>query len=195
MKHIEQFLTKKFLVFVTLFLTLQYTSCTSYWKAYMDAINSLTKSKYDLYAFPNAHINLPIWSFMYVFIGTVIYYFYRQGNDAITPILFMIFIMYGLWDAFPVMVMQNGYKYMHLWLFDTMITGVALTFISLYLFKHYYHVLERIYPLLIFTCISTYLIFFYQWFKISRTSNNNWLVKLGDRLHIDKYLETIRIFS
>ena len=92
----------------------------------MDAINSLTKSKDDLYAFPNAHINLPIWSFMYVFIGTVIYYFYRQGNDAITPILVMIFIMYGLWDAFPVMVIQNGYKYMHLWLFDTMITGGCL---------------------------------------------------------------------
>jgi hypothetical protein len=195
MKVFNQFLTKRFLVFTTLFLTLQYTSCTTYIKAYTDAVNKLSKTPHDLSVFPNAHINIPIWSFGYVFHAAVLYYFYVKGNDAIAPILVMAFCMYGFWDAFPFMVMQNGYKYMHLWIYDTMITGVVLTFITLYLFKNYYRLLEKNYLLLIFTCITTYLIFFYQWFKLSRTGADNWLVKLGDSLHIDKYARSIRVFK
>jgi len=195
MKHMEQFLTKRFLVFTTFFLTLEYTVITGYWKAYTDAVNKLSKTPHDLSVFPNAHINLFVWVFGYFFILAVLYYFYVKGNDAIAPIVVMVFVMYGLWDAFPIVVMQDGYKYMHLWLYDTMITGVLLTFIRLYLFKHYYHVLERNYIVLIFTCIATYLIFFYQWFKLSRTGADNWLVKLGDRLHIDKYVRSIRVFK
>jgi hypothetical protein len=116
-------------------------------------------------------------------------------NHEVAPILLMVFVMYGFWNAFPAIMMHNGWKYLHLWLYDTLITGVLMTFITIYLFKNYYSILERNYIILIFTSIITFLIFFYQWFKLSRTGANNWLVKLGDRLHIDKYVETIRIFD
>ena len=187
--------TKKYLVFVTLFLTLQYTSCTTYWKAYINAVNKISKTSYNLSVFPNAYINLLIWSVAYVILGAVLYYFYRQGNDAIMPMLVLIFVMYGCWAAFPIGVIQNGYKYAHLWLYDTMITGVLLMFITLYLFKNYYDLLEKNYILLIITCIMSYLIFFYQWFAMNRTGADNWLVRLGDNLHLDKYANSIRIFS
>ena len=62
MKVFDQFLTKKFLVFVTLWATTQYISCITYGKEYMAKINSLSKEDYDLCTFPNAYLNMIFWS-------------------------------------------------------------------------------------------------------------------------------------
>jgi hypothetical protein len=189
----EDLFTKKFLVFVSFWLTTQYISCTTYGKDYMAAFNSLSKEDYDLCTFPNAYLNMTIWSFGHILLGAFVYYMYILVNEAITPILIMIFCIYGCWDTCPVLMTQNGWKYIHLWLWDALVTGVFGIFITLYLVKYYYKILEKYYILFIFTSIISYCILFYHWFKISKTGCSNWLVKLGDYLHIDKLVESIRI--
>lgn len=189
----EYFFTKRFLIFVTLWLTIQYISCTTYTEDYMAAFNSLAKEDYDLCISPNAYINIIIWSFGYILLGAFVYFMYILVNESITPILIMIFCIYGCWDTCPVLMLQNGWKYIHIWLWDAMVTGVFGTFITLYLVKYYYKVLEKYYILFIFTSIISFCIFFYDWYKISKTECSNVLVKLGDHLHIDKLVESIRI--
>lgn len=194
MKHMEQFLTKKFLIFVTLWATTQYISCITYGKNYMATINRLSKEDYDLCTFPNAYLNMTFWSLGVVLGGAFLYHMYIRVNESITPILILIFCVYGCWDGFPIFMLQNGWKNSHLFLWDTMVTGVLGLFIALYLVKYYYKTLEKYYILLIFTSIISYFILFYHWFKISKSGCSNWLVKLGDYLHIDKLVESIRIF-
>ena len=154
----------------------------------------LSKKDYDLCTFPNAYLNMTFWSVGVVLGGAFLYYMYLLVNESIMPILILIFCVYGCWDGFPIFMLQNGWKNSHLFLWDTMVTGVLGLFIALYLVKYYYKTLEKYYILLIFTSIISYFILFYHWFKISKSGCSNWLVKLGDYLHIDKLVETIRIF-
>ena len=185
---------KKLLTYAVTFLIFQFISCIIIWERYMDSVNKISKTEFNLSTYPYYLINLLIWLFGYWLFALTFYYLFHKYNESITVVTYLGIIMWGLWDAFPIMIVHNGYKHWFVFLYDAFITGGFSIGLSSYIYKNYYNVLSKNIYILSMIYIALYLIFFYQWFIFNREgTENNWLVKLGDNLNLYNILPYVRL--
>ena len=185
---------KRPLTFVLTFLIFQFISCTVILKSYMNGVNKISKKEFNLSTYPNYLINLFIWSFGYWLMALTFYYLFHKINESITVVTYFGLIIYLTWDAFPIAIIQDGYKHLPVFLYDIFITGGVCIAFSSYIYKNYYNILSKNLYILGILYVISFLVFFYEGFIFDRQgTENNWLVKLGDSINMHKILPYVRL--
>ena len=160
----------------------------------MDGVNKTSKTNFNLSKYPNNLINLLVFCFIFWILAIMIYSLYLKYNENILILAVFGPLLWGLWDFFPIVLHQDGYKYWPIYFYDMFVTGFFCFGLTGYLYKNYYNLLSENIYILAILYISLYLIFFYEWFIYNRKgTKNNWLVKLGDKLLLYKILPYIRL--
>ena len=189
---------KEVLIWTLIFNFMGYFMRTQYTHSYLNAQSNMLNNKFNLSTSYKIYIILLMWGlFSTVFIPLLYYiYFYILNKSNLYLTLFMT-ICYFFWDVYPICMTNNGYKLTNILtnLFDTIYAGPIWVLISLYFYNNYYKIIEKynsITFILFLLNIFMILFFFYTWFIYNRkNTENNWLVKLGDKLNWNKYLKYI----
>lgn len=185
---------KKPLTYALTFLIFQFISCTVILKSYMNSVNKIAKKEYNLSTYPNYLINLPIWFFIYWLLAFTFYSLFHKYHESIYVISYLGAILWGLWDFFPIMIVQDGYKHWLVFFYDMFITGGFCIGLSSYIYKNYYNILSKNLYILGILYVISFFVFFYEWFIFDRKgTENNWFVKLGDSINLHKILPYIRL--
>ena len=108
----------------------------------------------------------------------------------------LVTMSWGLWDLYPFFMLDNGYKQWKSLLVDSLWAGGIWFFTSLFIVNNYYSLLKQNIFTLIIIFIVTVLYFHYYYYIYNREgTENNWLVKLGDKLKLDKYCPPMRTIT
>ena len=172
-----------------------------YFNRYLDSQANMLEVDYNLSTSYKSYFIITLFLlFTTIFIPLLYYiYFYILKQSNINLALFISFCWF-FWDAYPICMTDNGYKLNNILmqLFDIVYAGPIWVIISLYLYNNFYKVFDNNIVILILFILNiiTMLLFFYIWFIYNREhTENNWLVKIGDKLNWDKYLKYIMLFK
>ena len=85
-------------------------------------------------------------------------------------------------------MLDNAYKQSFILIFDGVFAG-GVWLLAIPIFNKYYPVLKHYVPLLFVLYIISILTFIYKLYIYNRQDHNsNYIVELGDKLHLDKIL-------
>lgn len=171
---------------------------TQYCHKYLDAQSDMLNTKFNLSTSYKLYIIMFVWlGFTFLFIPFLYYLYFNILNETNFNLAFFIFLLWLMWDLYPICMTDNGYKLHNILmnLFDAIYAGPLWVYISLYVFKNYYNIINNSVPIILalgLLNIFLMLLFFYNWFIYNREFiNNNWLVKLGDEMRWKKYIKYV----
>lgn len=175
---------------------------TQYLEAYFDAQSDMLNTKFNLSTGYKFRILLFAWIVLLLIFCPFLYYVYIYVLHKSTfKLAVFISIAWLLWDVYPIIMTNNGYKIQNIFmnLFDTTYAGFIWVYISAVFYNTYCNIIEKsnIIILLLFVLnIFIYLLHFYACFIYNRKhTENNWLVKLGDSYNWDIIIKYIRYFK
>jgi len=159
-----------------------------YFDSYLDAFSVIGKREWNFSTnYKNVfwYIGLTLSYLIICFYLYTLYYTYKVPLKYLIP--FNI-IWYLLWDACPIFMIDDAYKQWFILLFDSVWAGGAWL-LAIPIFNKYYSILKHHVPFLFMTYIISIMIVAYKMYIYNREgNNNNPIVKLGDKLHLDKVL-------
>jgi hypothetical protein len=189
---------KKLLIWTLIFNFFQYLIPINYVYSYLNVQSNMLNEKFNLSTSYKSYIIIFIWlGFTFMFCPLLYYIYFNILNKSNLHLSLFIFFVWLLWDIYPLCMTDNGYKINNILmnLFDCIYSGLLWCFISLYFFNNYYKIIEKynsIIIVLFLLNIFIMLLFFYTCFTYNRKyTENNWLVKLGDKLKWNEYLKYI----
>ena len=191
-------IVKKVLIWTLIFNFFLYLMITQYTKRYLDSQGDMLNVKWNLSTSYKSYIlifEFLVFTFLY---NPLLYYIYFYIiNKSYFKLASFVFICWIFWDFYPLSMTNNGYKIKNILmnLFDSIYAGPLWILISIYFYNNYNQIIEKsntILFILLLLNIFIMLLFFYNGYIYNRKhTENNWLVKLGDKLNFNKLLNFI----
>jgi hypothetical protein len=179
---------RHFLAFCFFMITIQMIQYLFYMDSYLDAFSVIGKREWNFgtnYKNVFWYIAIPLGYPCICFYLYTLYYTYKVPLKYLIP--FNIF-WNAFWDVCPILMIDDAYKQLFILLFDSVWAG-GVWLLAIPIFNKYYSILKHYVPLLFMTYIISIMIVFYKMYIYNREgNNNNLIVKLGDKLHLDKIL-------
>lgn len=180
-----------FVAFWFFMVTIQMIQYLFYMDNYLDVFSVIGKRELNFgtnYKNVFWYITLTLGYLFICFYLYILYYTYKVPLKYLIP--FNIF-WYLLWDVCPILMIDDAYKQWFILLFDSVWAG-GVWLLAIPIFNKYYSTLKHHVPLLFMTYIISILTAIYKGYIYNREgNNNNLIVKLGDKLHLDKILSYI----
>ena len=180
-----------FLAFCFFMITIQMIQIWFYMDSYLDAFSVIGKRKWNFgtnYKNVFWYIGLPLGYPFICFYLYTLYYTYKVPLKYLIP---FNMLWYLLWDFCPILMIDDAYKQLFILFFDIVWAG-GVWLLAIPIFNKYYSILKHYVPFLFMTWIISIMTVFYKFYIYNREgNNNNPIVKLGDKLHLDKILSYI----
>jgi hypothetical protein len=192
---------KQIIIWTLIFNFIGYFMYIQYTNRYLDSQANMLEVDYNLSTSYKSYFIITLFlAFTTIFIPLLYYIYFYILNQSNINLAFFIFLCWSFWDAYPVFMTDNGYKMDNILiqLFDCIYAGPIWVIISLYFYNNFYKVFDNNIVILILFILNILimLLFFYNCFIYNREhTENNWLVKIGDKLNWDKYLKYIMLFK
>lgn len=166
---------KHVLVFVLIFMILQYILLISELNDYMDMVSDI--QGYKLNGYKNldnkfTFKNISIFTIGYILFVYFCYYYIILPKKTILEGFIFISCITALWDTCLFSLFDKAVKYYPLLLYDIFVVAGMCMVISQYILYNYYHVLKKYIPLLIVFYILTMVWFFYEIYKYNPDLSN-----------------------
>jgi hypothetical protein len=169
-------LTKKFLIFILLFMVFQYILLITEWKPYLDMCSDIQGYKYNFFKTQDNKLRLiPLIIFIlgYFIMVTCFSYFLGEKLYKINLVLFLFIIfVYAGWDFAYYTMFDKAQKHLPVLLYDTIVVGGLCLLLTQFIFNKYYKILEKNIPILVLLYFVTMFLFFYVCYKYNPDLSN-----------------------
>jgi hypothetical protein len=169
-------LTKKFLIFILLFMVFHYILLITEWKPYLDMCSDIQGYKYNFFKSQDNKLRLiPLIIFTLGFFIMVPGFSYFLGEKLykinLVSFLFIIFV-YAAWDFSYYTMFDKAQKHLPVLLYDTILVGGLCLLLTQFIFNKYYKILEKNIPILVLLYFVTMFLFFYVCYKYNPDLSN-----------------------
>ncbi len=168
---------KHFLVFLFIFMIIEYIFLVTYWKYYLDVFTDTQGYKFNF--FKNLENNFTLKNCMFVYFLFYIILVFFLYYYLIVPIkksyiegFIFTFVLYAIWDVCLFSCFDKAAKHLPILFFDAFFAGGTCMIISQYIFYNYYNILKNYIPLLFILYILSTLWFFYECYKYNPNLSN-----------------------
>lgn len=193
----------KVFIWTLIFNFISYFMMTQYFTdRYLDSVSNTGNVDYNFSTGYKSHICIGIWgAFTLFFIPFLYYVYYTILKQSILYLASFVMLLWFFWDMYPICMTDNGYKLENVFInmFDIIYAGGIWILVSAFTYHTFYKSISKSIPiiaLLLVLNIFIMLLFFYRWFIYNRKhTENNWLVKIGDRFNWEKYSDYIILFK
>ena len=169
-------LTKKFLIFILLFMVFHYILLITEWKPYLDMCSDIQGYKYNFFKSQDNKLRLiPLIIFTLGYFIMVPGFSYFLGEKLykinLVSFLFIIFV-YAAWDFSYYTMFDKAQKHLPVLLYDTILVGGLCLLLTQFIFNKYYKILEKNIPILVLLYFVTMFLFFYVCYKYNPDLSN-----------------------
>jgi len=137
---------KYFLVFLFIFMILQYILLISELNYYLDMVSDIQYYKFNFYKNLENNFTLKMTSVAiigYIALICIVYYYIIQNKKSIISGFIFTSILYLMWDVCLFFMFDKAVKYWPLLLYDTFVVGGGCMAISQYILYNYYPILKN----------------------------------------------------
>ena len=184
MKFIKNFNYFKFFIFFLFAMIIQWLQYQLYFfDKYLDATSRIQGHKFNFSKNYKDLFWLNILIFSYCGICLLIYIGYYIYKIPLLIVATLTSCMFGIWDAYPMFMLDINIKEIPILLFDQVFAGAVWVLITIPLFNKYYSVLKNNVPILLILYILLLSVIMYRFYTYNRANTqNNKFVKFGDKV-------------